>query len=72
MKLHVKAKPRSAQSRVKGYDDDGVLIVELQSPPADGAANAELIKLLATEFGIPKTSIKITQGQNSRIKTIEY
>ncbi len=71
MKLRVKVKPRSAHSRVRGVDNDGSLLVELQSAPADGAANAELIKLLAQYFSLPKTSIRITSGAAARVKTVQ-
>lgn len=37
----------------------------------DGKANTALIKLLAKEFDVPKTSIKIKSGTASRLKTIE-
>ena len=34
--------------------------------------NKVLIKLLSKNFKVPKTSIQITRGQKSHIKTIEF
>jgi uncharacterized protein (TIGR00251 family) len=71
MKIRVEVRPRSAHSRVLGTDTDDLLLVELQAPPADGAANAELIKLLAKHYAVPKTSVTIVSGAAARIKTVE-
>ncbi|MFN6222240.1 MAG: DUF167 domain-containing protein, partial [Dolichospermum sp.] len=40
------------------------------SPPIDGKANEELIKLLAKKFDVPKSSITIKSGVTSRNKLI--
>ncbi|WP_071839332.1 DUF167 domain-containing protein [Nodularia spumigena] len=50
---------------------DGSLIVRLKSPPVDGKANEELIKLLAEKFHVPKSHIRIKSGVSSRQKLIE-
>ena len=66
----VKIKPGS--SREKIIQDNESYTVYLRAKPHDGEANAALIKLLSKHFNVPKTSIKITRGQKSRIKTIEF
>lgn len=43
----------------------------MTAPPVDGKANKALIKLLADEFRIPKSGIRIVQGETSRDKLVE-
>ena len=46
-------------------------MIRLNAPPVDGKANAELLKVLAKHFKVPKSSVQIKAGQSSRHKTIE-
>ena len=46
MQKRVKVKPNSKQQKIE-ESADGSLTVHLKSPPVDGKANEELIKLLA-------------------------
>jgi uncharacterized protein (TIGR00251 family) len=61
--------PRASRSEIVG-EHFGALKVRLTSPPVDGAANAELIKLLAKRFNVSKSAIEITSGQTSKTKEI--
>jgi uncharacterized protein len=49
---------------------DGSYRIAIQSPPVDGKANEELIRLLSGEFGSPRSSITILTGVSSRKKLI--
>lgn len=49
MKKRVKVKPNSKVQSIK-EEADGSLTVSLKSPPVEGKANQELIKLLAEKF----------------------
>lgn len=70
MKISVKVKPNSKeQSVIK--NEDGGLLVRLKSPPVEGKANQELINILAEEFKVKKSQIKIKSGSSSRKKIIE-
>ena len=69
MQKIVKVKPNSQQQKIEELAD-GSLIVHLKSPPVDGKANEELIKLLAKKFDVPKSSITIKSGVTSRNKLI--
>jgi uncharacterized protein (TIGR00251 family) len=62
--------PRSSRSEIVG-EHDGALKVKLASPPVDGAANAELIKLLAKKFRVSKSDIEIVSGETSKNKRIK-
>ena len=48
----------------------GAWLVRLRTPPVDGAANAELIDVLASTLGIPKRDISIVSGEKSRLKRV--
>ncbi len=62
--------PRASRSEIVG-EHDGALKVKLASPPVDGAANAELIKLFAKKFGVSKSAIDIVSGETSKNKRIK-
>ena len=70
-KYIITVKPGSSQEKII-ESTSGELIVYLRAKPHDGEANTALIKLLSKHFDIPKTSINITRGQKSRVKTIEF
>jgi len=70
MRYQITVKPNSSQEKIVKTSDDE-LTVYLRAKPHDGEANKALIKLLAKHFDIPKTSIKIIRGTNSRVKTVE-
>lgn len=66
----IKVKPNSKQQQIT-EEADGSLTIRLKSPPVDGKANAELIKLLADKFEVPKSAIMIKSGVSSRNKLVE-
>ncbi|MDB9314599.1 DUF167 domain-containing protein [Spirulina sp. CS-785/01] len=70
MKKVVKVKPNAKQQSVT-EQADGSLRVSLQSPPVDGKANKELIKLLAKQYGVSQSQITIKHGQRGKQKLIE-
>ncbi len=65
----VRAVPRASKSEIVG-EHDGALKIRIASPPVDGAANEELIKVLSEFFGVSKSSIEITGGQTSKQKQV--
>lgn len=65
----VRAAPRASRSEIAG-EHDGALKVRLTCPPVDNAANEELIKLLAKEFGVAKSDVEILSGQTSKTKQV--
>ncbi len=67
--VSVRVVPRASMSEIIG-EHDGALKVRIASPPVDGAANAELIKLFTKQFGISKGNIEIIGGQTSKSKQI--
>ncbi|MDP2321386.1 MAG: DUF167 domain-containing protein [Acidobacteriota bacterium] len=61
--------PRAGKSSIAGVRD-GALLVRLAAAPVDGAANAELIAVLAGALHLPKRSIRIVSGDRSRTKRV--
>jgi uncharacterized protein (TIGR00251 family) len=72
--IAIKVTPRSARPGIGGWrsgtDGREELEVRISAAPADGEANAALIKLLSRELGIPKSAIAIVSGETSRHKRI--
>ena len=69
-KISVKVKPNSQQQKIIEAED-GSLTVYLKSPPVDGKANQELIKLLANKYQVSKSQIMIKYGITSKTKLIQ-
>jgi uncharacterized protein (TIGR00251 family) len=67
--LDVRVIPRAGRSGLDGTRN-GALLVRLSAPPVDGAANAELIALLATLLDLPRRSLTIAAGQTGRMKRV--
>jgi uncharacterized protein (TIGR00251 family) len=67
--LDIRVIPRAGRSGFGGLRD-GALLVRLAAAPVDGAANDELIALLAKTLRIPKRDITIVSGERSRSKRV--
>jgi uncharacterized protein (TIGR00251 family) len=68
--FNVRVVPRASKSEIVGALG-GALKVKIASPPVDGAANAELIKVLAKTFSVAKSEVEILSGQTSKTKQIK-
>jgi uncharacterized protein (TIGR00251 family) len=67
--LDIRVIPRAGRSGFAGLRD-GALLVKLAAAPVDGAANDELIALLAKALRMPKRDILIVSGERSRTKRV--
>jgi uncharacterized protein (TIGR00251 family) len=65
VKVHARAKNNALTGEI-----GGVLKVSLTAPPVDGRANAACIEFFANLLKLPRTSVTIASGQNSRNKVI--
>jgi uncharacterized protein len=65
----VRVVPRASKNEIVGFHD-GALKVRIASPPVEGAANTELIKLLAKRFDVSKSDVEIVSGHSSKTKHI--
>lgn len=66
----VRVQPRASRSEIAGVHGDA-LKVRVMAPPVDGAANAAVIAVLSEAFAVPRTSVRILAGENSRSKIVE-
>src|SRR6478736_1427491 len=69
IRLDVRVRPRSSRGAILGVRE-GALDVALTAPPADGAANTELIRLLAKALAVRAADVSIAVGPSSRNKVI--
>jgi hypothetical protein len=65
----VRVSPRASYNLVE--QNINALVVHLTKPACDGAANSQLIELLAKHFKIKKYQIKIISGFKSRNKLVD-
>ena len=68
--FNVRVVPRASRSEIVG-DHGGALRVRLAAPPVDGAANEELIRILARALRVSRASIAIVAGSTSKLKRVE-
>jgi uncharacterized protein (TIGR00251 family) len=68
--IEVKVKPNARTSALH-RESDGGWRAELKSPPTDGKANAELIALVAKQFGCARSAVSIKSGTARRTKLVK-
>ena len=69
IRVSVKDIPKSGRSELKKVGNS--IKVWLKSAPADGKANAELVRTLADKLKIAKSRIEIVSGFSSRNKSVD-
>lgn len=65
----VRVVPRASRSEIAG-EYNGALRVRIAAPPVEGAANLELIRLLAKSFKLPKNAVEIVSGVGAKSKIV--
>ena len=65
----VRVVPRASRTEIVG-EMDGAVKVRVSSPPVDGAANAEIVKLFAKLLGVSRSAVEMVSGQTSKTKRI--
>ncbi len=69
--IQVKVKPNARTSSLEQLSDGGLWQAKLKSPPVDGAANKELVALVAKRFGCRKSAVSIKSGASGRMKLVQ-
>ena len=69
IRLIVRVVPRASKPGIAGVRG-GALLVRLQSPPVEGAANAELIDVIAKAFGAARRDVSLESGERSKLKRV--
>lgn len=66
--IKVKIVPNSSRNEI--VLEEEFIKVKVTAQPIENKANKALIEFLSKQFKIPKTSIEILKGENSKEKTI--
>jgi uncharacterized protein (TIGR00251 family) len=69
IQLTIRVVPRASKPGIAGTRG-GALLVRLQSAPVEGAANEELVALLAQTFGVARRDVRVVAGEHSRVKRV--
>jgi uncharacterized protein len=67
--INVRVVPRSSKVSIEALGNDQYKI-KLTSPPVDGEANEQLVRVLAAKLSIPSNKIEIISGAKSRLKRV--
>ncbi len=67
--LSVLVKPRARRPRVVREGDS--VTVWVDAPPVDGRANERALRLIAEEFGVPRSAVRLRAGRSGRTKLVE-
>ena len=67
--VRVRLVPRARRSEIAAVNEDH-LRIRVQAPPVDGKANRELVRWLAQQAGVPKSSVRLAAGRASRNKRL--
>jgi len=71
IRLTVRVKPGASRTKVGGsYGEDRQLVVAVNSPPVDGAANQAVVAALADALGVRRRDISLVSGQTARTKIV--
>ncbi|XP_077262086.1 UPF0235 protein C15orf40 homolog isoform X2 [Temnothorax americanus] len=62
--IKIQAKPGAK------YISDEAVGIAISAPPTEGEANAELVKYLASIFGVRKSDVSLDRGSRSRQKIV--
>ncbi len=65
----VRVVPRASRSEITGVYD-GALRIRIAAPPVAGAANSELVRLLAKRLKVPQNGVQIISGAGSKNKVV--
>lgn len=53
-----------------GWDGERV-VVGIDAPPIDGAANVKLVEVMSQWLSVSKTRVQVVKGHTARYKTLE-
>jgi len=65
----VQVVPRASRSEIVGAHDEA-LRVRIAAPPVDGAANEELVRVIAKAFNVSGSAVEITKGRSGKRKEV--
>ncbi|MCR4420014.1 MAG: DUF167 domain-containing protein [Clostridia bacterium] len=69
VRLKVRVQPRAGRDEICGWEN-GALKVKVSAPPHKGAANEACLELVAEWLGVPRSRVKLLQGERHREKLL--
>ena len=69
--LTLRVTPRADRTEVVGRRADGVIAVRVTAAPADGKANAAVIKAVADAIGTRPSGLTLVSGHTGRDKRVQ-
>jgi len=69
--ITLRVTPRADRTEVVGRRMDGVIAVRVTAAPADGKANAAVIKALADALGTRPSGLSLVSGHTGRDKRVQ-
>lgn len=71
VRIGIRVKPGASRTRVGGsYGERADLIVAVNAPPVDGAANAAVLTALAKALGVRPGQLAVATGHTGRSKVV--
>lgn len=70
VRFAVHVQPGASKTEIAGLRGDA-LRIRLTARPIEGAANATLVEFLSERFVVPRRSVRIVAGAQSRAKVVE-
>jgi uncharacterized protein len=68
--INIRVVPRSSKVTIEALGQD-LYKIKLTSPPVDGEANKQLVRVLAGKLSVPSNRIEIISGATSRNKRVK-
>ena len=71
--VRVRLTPKSSLEAVEGVGataEGAAFLARVRSAPSDGEANAALERLVARWLNVPKSTVRLTHGGKSRVKSL--
>ena len=69
MLVTIRVTPRAAANAVGG-ERDGALLVRVTAAPADGKANAAVLRVVAAALDLPPSEVRLVRGATARMKVV--
>lgn len=69
--ITLRVTPRADRTEVVGRRADGVITVRVTAAPADGKANAAVIKAVADAIGTRPSGLSLVSGHTGRDKRVQ-
>lgn len=69
IEIAVRVTPRASRDLLSAGTPEH-FAARLAAPPVEGAANAALVPLVASRFGVPRRAVTLIAGETSRLKRL--